>query len=247
MNARLIIIFLSCLLLWLSGCGTGFQGGGRKTFHSTFTPGHEALIKNEKEKSGYGLYSYVLFPLAPNDDTKSLYLQTIKACLKTKSVDTLEGTGLSPHQLNVVYLPVLKDPRRLPQSTMEQMDLQQWSEWILEQYDFDRAKDILKQIPEGQGRGPFILSTTYPTSIPQWHARAHLLQNLSSIPTSNPNLAYFWVKDFIGLASDPQDWNRNLLHFTRNVQGQISSTIQKRNFQTQVPITQLIMISEPQL
>ena len=247
MNVRMIYILVCCLSLFLSGCGTGFQGGSRTPFHSTFTPGHQALIKSEKETSGYGLYSYVLFPAPATDDTRNLYLQTIKACLKTKSVETLQRSGLSLNQLHVIYLPVLQNPRTLSQNKIEQMDLQQWSEWVLDQYDFSRAKDILNQLPRVQGRGPFIVSTKLPVSVSPLRARDHMLQDLSSIPATNPNVAFFWVRDFLSLASDSQEWQTRLRHFTKNVQNQISATIQKRNFRPQRPITEFISIYEPQL
>lgn len=147
------------------------------------------------------LYSYLLFYGPPTPDSEERYLAALDAYAE-EIPDVREFLAHAPKsELNITYLPPApwglegaETSTRLPRI------------W-LEQYDFARAKLLLRVVPPGQRDGPYIISYDKPLSrIERELGRNELLfQDLSWVP---PNLIRVWVRAFLRQAGQPGAFNR---------------------------------------
>ena len=97
------------------------------------TTGKAFLASNEREESGYGLYSYLLFGSKPNAEERSRYSQAIEAYLRIlPSLDKL-SQYVAPSEFNITYIPVLEKPASAKTDT-------EWAERVLEVYDYARGQ-----------------------------------------------------------------------------------------------------------
>ena len=165
------------------------EGRGRVT-------GSALLLAGMKEKSGYGLYSYLLFGSRPIASTRERYTKAIEAYLALmESIMELEKAGVSPHRLNVTYLPVRKRPATQRLS----------AEWILDNYDFARARALLNTVPgEYRTEGPYIVSHLSPLSRVTRLPEKYLFQDISRI---EPKVVYGYVKEFLNQAAQERYWD----------------------------------------
>lgn len=103
------------------------------------------LMKGQRESSGYGLYSYFLLGSPPTDSSRARYLKAIQAYLSLiPTVSDLEDY-VSADKLNITYFPV-KSP--LPPNPT--------AEWLLDNYDFARARVLLDVLPGAHNAGPLL-------------------------------------------------------------------------------------------
>jgi hypothetical protein len=156
--------------------------------------GRAFLITNEKEASGYGLYSYVLFVSIPADKSaKERDLAVIKAFLHMLSdVSDLKAAGIPVSDLNVTYLPVTERPtQELPEP-----------DWVLSHYDFARAEALIHALGRTYVNGPYVISTLLPLSEHPSPDR-FLLQDMSSVPSE---VAVLWVQEFERRAAQKEFW-----------------------------------------
>ena len=100
------------------------------------------LVMGAKEDAGYGLYSYLLFGSPPTDSTRPRYLKAIQAYLTLIQTVTDMRAYRSADQLNITYLPVKV---RTPDSPA--------AEWLLDNYDFARARVLLDLLPSAIRQG----------------------------------------------------------------------------------------------
>jgi hypothetical protein len=171
--------------------------------------GHAFLVGNQAEGAGYGLYSYLLFEVPPNEANRHLYLQAISACLRgMPDIKSLEDAGFDRQQLNVIYLPISEPlPRAFSSgSGLSPHALTLLDEWILDHYNYARARSLLRLLRRAQRGGPYIISTLKPLSGNEPSPMRYLLQDLSSIPYNHPDLMYAWVQEFLERASQPHRW-----------------------------------------
>jgi hypothetical protein len=150
------------------------------------------LVTGQHETPGYGLYSYLLLGGAPDDTTNDRYLRVLDAYLrKMPHVSRLEEY-FPPDQLNATYVPVTSVPVSPPNA-----------KWLLEHYDFARARFLLRRLPGNLRRGPYFVSALRPLSVPGGEPREYLLQDLSSVP---PHLVDSWVIAFLDQSSQERFW-----------------------------------------
>ena len=127
--------------------------------------GHAFLVGNQAEGAGYGLYSYLLFGAPPNAANRNLYLQAISACIRgMPDIKSLEDAGFDRHELNVTYL-LISEP--LPRAFSRESGLAPHTitlldQWILDHYDYTRARSLLRFLRDARRDGPYIISTLNP-------------------------------------------------------------------------------------
>jgi hypothetical protein len=155
--------------------------------------GHDLLVKNTPETPGYGLYSYVLFSAAPDDESRLRYLQLLLAVLaQAPSIEDL-GVYYDAAQLNVTYIPVVSGGQP-PVS----------AQWLLDNYDYAHARFLLHAVPGNLSRGPYLVSSLQPLS--KTTSGPYLVQDLSSVP---PHLVSLWTSEFLNQAAQEHFWEQN--------------------------------------
>jgi hypothetical protein len=158
--------------------------------------GRAFLLGNANEESGFGLYSYLLLGSAPASDAmKQQYLSVIEEYLKLLAeVGSLEGAGLPKNELNITYL-LLTDRPVVAQPTPA---------WVLDHYNFPRAKALLAIAGRSDLlTGPYLISSLVPMS----HLAAppaHLLLQDMSYCTSD--VAASWIEEFERRAGRADFW-----------------------------------------
>jgi hypothetical protein len=198
-----ILYLLFFVVSILIGCATSSQsrfptddsrGLSRET-------GRAFLVETQTETSGYGLYSYLLFGSPPTDDiVRERYLQAINSYLNIIVDISKLRKYFPPNELNITYLP-LNLP---PPSTIS-------AEWILDHYNYARARYLLRTLRGSLRDGPYIISTLKPLSTFKTAPAKYLFQDMSSVP---PQLIAKWVKEFINQASKERYWEENTIsHF----------------------------------
>ena len=165
--------------------------------------GRTFLLPNEVETNGYGLYSYLLFGARPTASSRERYLKAIEEYLKFPDIARLETFNASRRMLNITYLPILAFPG---QQILERLGDEQYgevAEWLLKQYDYERARVVLRGISGSPRDGPYIVSFLKP---PTWNgppSRPYLYQDQSLVP---PRLISLWVREFLNQAAQEQFW-----------------------------------------
>lgn len=153
--------------------------------------GRSLLPAGQAETAGYGLYSYLLLGAPPSEASRERYLKAIEAYLALiPDVASLEEY-VQRGELNVFYLPV----RGTPPSALT-------AQWALDNYDYARARSLLRGLPEPNRDGPYILAAFKPVGAGA-ASGPYLFQNLSSVP---PHLAASWVKEFLNQAAQERFW-----------------------------------------
>lgn len=156
--------------------------------------GRAFLIKGTQEVKGYGLYSYLLLGSRPIESNRERYVKTIEAYLD-RIEDVTQLQDYIPHgKLNVAYLPLEIAPVARPSPN-----------WILEHYDYARARALLDLLPGSLREGPYIVSLLKPLSS-GGPASQYLFQNLSAVPTGNGDLISWWVREFLNQAAQERFW-----------------------------------------
>lgn len=151
------------------------------------------LGAGQSEAAGYGLYSYLLLGAPPSESSRERCLKAIEAYLSlVPDVMSLEEY-VPRRELNIFYLPVRVEQAK-PLS----------GQGVLDNYDYARARSLLRALPGSNRDGPYILAAFRPlggaagaTSGP------YLFQDLSSVP---PHLAASWVKEFLNQAAQERFW-----------------------------------------
>jgi hypothetical protein len=140
-----------------------------------------------------------LIPAAPlNEEDKKRYLAVIKSFLSGLSgVAELEAGGALKSDLNVTYLLLTSSPNtNAPEA-----------EWILEHYDFARAKILLSLFSRAGHdvvSGPYVVSSLVPLIHGHNLPEHYLWQDMSHVPDS---LAASWEKEFERRASKKEFWS----------------------------------------
>ena len=153
--------------------------------------GREILYPTDSESSDYALYSYILFRGATSPSNEDRYVAALAAFLdEIPEIRELLRRHARKSELNIAYIPLKENP-----VTSAPRD------WLA-QYDFTRARLLLRTVPMAAQDGPYIVSYDRPLStIEQRLGRKDLLlQDLSWVP---PSLIRVWVKEFLRQASQP--------------------------------------------
>jgi hypothetical protein len=150
------------------------------------------LVKGANEAPGYGLYSYLLLgSRATDDSTRDRYFNAIQSYLDT--VEQVEKLlfYLPQDRLNVTYLPIEVAANSAPTA-----------DWLIEHYDYARARSFLDMLPGNLREGPYFISALKPLSSggPVDH---YLFQDLSGVPSDIDSL---WVREFLDQAAQERYW-----------------------------------------
>jgi hypothetical protein len=175
-------------ILLLSGCGQSYMLQSRVPRETA----RDFLV--QREASGFGLYSYLLFGGPPDIATRDRYLEAIRVYL-TMIESVREMTNyFAKADLNVTYLPITETPPR-----------DRDAEWLLEHYDFARARLLLDRVGADLRTGPYIISVGRPLSSIAGAIGRHLYQDLSHVP---PDVIGFWIKAFMTQAAQQDFWKQ---------------------------------------
>lgn len=158
--------------------------------------GRTLLARAEREESGYGLYTYLLFGSQPNPAMRERFMAALDAYLKV--IPDIEGfqQSLPIAQRNVTFFPV---DQQL--STDLRSDPTVFKAWLLAHHDYARARQILQPVAAARRDGPFLLSCTAPRSAQPGTDGPCLFQDLATIP---PRLVSLWTQEFINQAQMAQ-------------------------------------------
>ena len=149
--------------------------------------GRAFLVGNQPEDRGYGLYSYLLFGSPPTDITRNRYRAAITTYLELIPARIALEEFLPRDQLNITYLPLKVHPP-------ERLSPKEHTDWILQYYNYTRARVLLSALPGTHREGPYIASSPKPLSSAKLLFGPYLYQDLSSVP---PRLVELWVKEFL--------------------------------------------------
>jgi hypothetical protein len=145
--------------------------------------GRALLVPGAQAPGGYGLYSYILFGAAPLETKRERYLKSLEAWRTLVPALAELERYLKPDQLNVVLVPVQKAA-----------DGRVSAEWLLENYDYARARVLLRAVGRSGRDGPYIVSTLQPLGEGAPLTGEHLFQDMSSVP---PALVAAWTSEFL--------------------------------------------------
>jgi hypothetical protein len=156
--------------------------------------GRSFLVKGKNETAGYGLYSYLLLGLHPSASNREPCLKAIEAYLGAIEEVTKLEDYFPRGKLNVAYLPIEVAPVSKPSA-----------DWLIEHYDYARARALLDVLPGNLREGPYIVSVLEPlgSGSPVSH---YLFQDLSAVPTKNSDLVSWWVREFLSQAAQERYW-----------------------------------------
>ncbi len=200
-NSAWLLIVIFALL---SGCGSAFQGGGRKPASlQPLLEKHSFLEAGQQEESGFGLYSYILFKSRPTALKKNLYIEMIlKVFGRTHKLDKHTNRDTPKKELHVTYFLIQTAAPKM------QMKPEAMAEWILEHYDYQRAGKIMRKASVLEQNGPLLLSAFQPLTSSAAQIDSNILmQNFSKIPSDRKHLIHAWVDTFFNHASIPQKWD----------------------------------------
>ncbi len=152
------------------------------------------LLPDQQEDTTYGLYSYVLFGSRPAESGRARYLSVIQAYLdRTNDLAELKDR-IAHAKLNVTYVP-------LGTAAPANSD----AAWLLEHYDYARARVLLDALPGDRKDGVFLVSCLKPLS--GGPSPPYVVQNLTTVPTDPPDLISWWVREFLNQASQERFWD----------------------------------------
>jgi hypothetical protein len=151
------------------------------------------LVAGQPETAGYGLYSYLLLGAPPSEGSRERYLKAIEAYLSLiPDVASLEEY-VPRGELNISFMPV----RGAPAAVVT-------AQWVVDNYDYARARSVLRVLPGSNRDGPYIVAAFKPLGGTASAATGpYLFQDLSSVP---PHLAASWVREFLNQAAQERFW-----------------------------------------
>jgi hypothetical protein len=153
------------------------------------------LLPDQAETPGYGLYSYLLFGAPPSNGARERYRSALEAYLGLIPDITALEQYVPPAELNIAYVPVRAAP-----------DRHAAPDRLLADYDYARARSLLRLFPGGNREGPYIVSSLRPLGGPDQLAAQptpYIFQDLSKVP---PHLVASWVKEFLSQAAQERFW-----------------------------------------
>lgn len=173
-----LIVFLA--LLWWQAC------------NPSYIPANHFLINDEPENFGYGLYSYLLLNPQKKDSLKCVALLSAFLSKRKELVEISQYKVDS--NINIIYLPVKTS---LPKG-FDNLSNKQQINWVMTNYNFKRAKKLLKHFCFEHSSGPYIISFHQPVSVIQEPVTENfLVQDFTKVP---PSVGAMWLDEFIKLS-----------------------------------------------
>src|SRR5215472_9320075 len=174
------------------------------------------LLPNQKEDTGFGLYSYLLFPTRPQtEEQKARYLKTLESCLLVmESVEDHIQIHRPPSELNITHIPVKEIPKYSQVSA-------EWAANTLDVYDYATAQKLLDKLDKSYQQGPYLISVgKKPLSDMATPVQAHVLQDFTG---KVPELASNVVELFTYRAAQQRTWSdESLRSFVLNMRNLIA-------------------------
>ena len=190
--------------------------GGSSDTRGGLRSARSYLLPNEEEESGYGLYSYLLFPVPPRtEEERSRYLNTLESCLLVmQAVEEHIKRHRRPSQLNATHIPVTEVPNHSQESA-------EWAANALTVYDYTTAQKLLDKLDKTYQRGPYLISVLKkPLSVRTMPVQEHLLQDFTG---KVPELASRVVDLFTYRAAQQRKWSEEtFLSFRLNLRNLIA-------------------------
>jgi hypothetical protein len=177
------------------GIGAGRGNPGAEAPAPPRSTARTFLAPGMKEEPGYGLYSYLLFGSPPTESTRPRFLKAIQACLEMIPTAAELRQYRPASKLNILYVPVKVRAEDSPTA-----------EWLLDHYDFVRARVLLDLLSPRYQTGPYIVSVLTPLSSLQAIPQDHLFQDMSLVPTDPQDLLSWWIRAFLNQAAQEQFW-----------------------------------------
>jgi hypothetical protein len=149
------------------------------------------LVKGNKEKKGYGLYSYILLAARTDESNRERYAAVLGQylILETQSLESKAPLA----KLNKTYVPIESLPPEPDKPGLT---------WVLDYYDFGTARDLLMHVPRKEdvsrrqrvteGDGPYVVSCVKPLCDQKGEQKC-LVLNFSATPVS---VIPYWMKLF---------------------------------------------------
>jgi len=178
------------LVLVVSGC-SALGGGAQVPAHEGRETTRDFLVSGQAEGESYGLYSYLLLGSPATAKSRERYLLIITEYLKIAPREQAEEYIPRP-QLNITYLPLTE---RAPPNTS--------AEWILDHYDYARARQLLGAVAGEHALGPYIVSSLKPLTSIDTLSGKYLFQDMS---TAHPDLAAMWMSQYLEQSSKERFW-----------------------------------------
>ena len=167
----------------------------------------ENFIVNCQTIKSYGLNSYYLFLHQPvfNEHTSALK-QTEFLLRKLQKIKQL-SSNTPIEQQQTIYIPVSFEPQSWVLQP-DEADFEAAARWIMHNYDYQCAKDLLVSFPKLTDNGPYILSSTRILKVKKQKAynpwrNPVLVQNLSE---TEPAKFYYWLEIFFKKSWQPRPW-----------------------------------------
>ena len=174
------------------------------------------LLPNRTEESGFGLYSYLLFPVPPgNAEEKARYLKTLESCLRMmQGVEEFLARHRRRSELNATHIPVTAIPKY-------HKDLEKWAVSVLEVYDYATAQNLLDKLDNTYRRGPYLISVVkQPLSNANAPIQLHVLQDFTG---KVPELVSQFVEFFTYRAAQQRTWTEeSLQNFRLNMRNLVA-------------------------
>lgn len=128
----------------------------------------------------------------------------LSAFLRKVSTAASVEAYLERKYLNVTYIPVKNNPPR----TLHRMGLLLQVEWILQNYNYDRARVLLAIFTQETSGGPYIYSRQNPVYLRDLQDTHTILQDMAQAPAS---LCGLWLDKFIKQAAREEFWQEDRL------------------------------------
>ena len=174
-----------------------------------YETGRNFLVQLTDEEYGYGLYSYLLFKEVPNEVLMDKYKATLEVAIhKIPQIQDLQNY-IAKDSLNVLYIPLIKEPN----PGFVELSISEKSEWIIDNYDYARAKAFLNKFDEVDNAGPYIVS--YPKALSRVGVvnDRYLIQDFSG---AHPRVVPLWMDEFLKQSSKPTFWDESELNLFCN-------------------------------
>ena len=153
------------------------------------------LMPNDSEQDGFGLYTYLIFPRKPNAASRPRYAEAIKTFGRLPQAVAFAEPAPGGEQI-AMYLPMRERPSA---GGLDNTD------WVLDNYDYLRARRMLHGFAQTGNDGPYILTT--PVPLDSADAEEAVVNDLSIAP---PHLIDPWIKHHVYRAAQEGAWGARL-------------------------------------
>jgi hypothetical protein len=147
------------------------------------------LAPDQREETGYAVYSYLLFGAPPDSASRDRYRAAIAEFVRlSEDIDAFHAAQRRDRGVfNMSYVPVTRAVR------------QPHPDSVLKYYDYATAQGLLRKLPGQNTSGPYLLSVPRtPFSRLDSLPPRSIVQDLSTVP--GPVVAP-WVRHFLSLAT----------------------------------------------